>query len=65
MDLFRNQTIQKSEKGRGVNVKINLEKPEHFSIFCKNCGSYEIDIYLTIEDEIVFDCEKCDTEEEI
>ena len=46
-------------------MKINLEKPKNFSIFCKNCGSFEIDIYLTIEDEIVFDCEKCDTEEEI
>jgi hypothetical protein len=46
-------------------MKITLEKPEKFSIFCKNCGSYEIDVYLTIEDEIVFDCQKCDIEEEI
>ena len=46
-------------------MKITLEKPVNFSVFCKNCGSYEIDIYLTIDDEIVFDCEKCDTEEEI
>ena len=46
-------------------MMVHLEKPEKFSIFCKSCGSYEIDIYLKIEDEIVFDCEKCDTEEEI
>jgi hypothetical protein len=65
MDLFRNQTIQKGEKRRGVKMKITLEKPKNFSIFCKNCGSYEIIAYLTIDDEIVLNCEKCDIEEEI
>ena len=46
-------------------MKINLEKPEKFSIFCRNCGSYEVDLWLDIDDSIVLDCLKCDTEEEI
>lgn len=56
---------QKRKKKKGRKMKITLEKPKYFSVFCKNCGSYEIDIYLTVDDEIVFDCDKCDTEEEI
>lgn len=45
--------------------KIKAEEPENFAIFCKNCGSYEIDVFLDIDDAIIFDCKKCDIEEEI
>jgi translation initiation factor 2 beta subunit (eIF-2beta)/eIF-5 len=46
-------------------MDVHLEKPEHFAIFCKNCGSYEVDLWLDIEDAIILDCQKCDIEEEI
>lgn len=45
--------------------KIHIPEPEQFAIFCKSCGSYEIDIFLDIDDSIIFDCKKCDIEEEI
>ena len=51
----------KKEKGA-----MKLMRPEQFAIFCKSCGSYEIDIYLDLyEDVIVLDCDKCDIEEEL
>jgi translation initiation factor 2 beta subunit (eIF-2beta)/eIF-5 len=46
-------------------MMISLEKPEQFSIFCKNCGSYEVELWLDVDDAIVLDCQKCDIEEEI
>lgn len=32
---------------------------ESFGVFCKNCGSYEIDIKTNPDGEIVFDCKEC------
>jgi hypothetical protein len=46
-------------------MMVSVDKPEKFSIFCKGCGSYEIDIWLDVNDAIVLDCQQCDTEEEI
>jgi hypothetical protein len=41
-------------------------KPEQFAVFCKSCGSYDVSVYTDIDEEvIVFDCDKCDIEEEI
>jgi len=66
MDLFRNQAIQKGEKRRSVNnMEIKCEEPKDFAIFCKKCGSYNIDVFLDIDDFIIFLCKNCDTEEEI
>lgn len=45
--------------------KIKADQPQDFSIFCKSCGSYDIDVFLDIDDAIIFECQKCDIEEEI
>jgi translation initiation factor 2 beta subunit (eIF-2beta)/eIF-5 len=45
--------------------KIKANEPKEFAIFCKKCGSYEIDIFLDIDDAIVLNCKACDIEEEI
>ena len=44
---------------------VKLKDPENFSIFCKNCGSYSIELWLDIDDSIVLECDKCDMKEEI
>lgn len=43
------------------------EKMENFVVFCKNCGSFKIDIFEAINDEhvFVFECLNCDMKEEI
>ena len=45
--------------------KIKCSDPKEFAIFCKSCGSYEIDVFLDLDDAIILDCKKCDIEEEI
>jgi len=46
-------------------MEIKCKDPDNFAIFCKKCGSYNIDVFLDIEDFIVLLCKNCDTEEEI
>ena len=65
MDIYRNQTVQKSEKRRGLKMMVKLNEPEKFAIFCKICGSYEVELWLDVDDSIILDCQKCDIEEEI
>lgn len=44
---------------------IKREQPDSFAVFCKNCGSYEIDVYSLNIDDVYFYCEVCDIEESI
>lgn len=41
---------------------------KYFAIFCKNCGSYEIKIIRTQNEEyldIIFECQNCNVAESI
>jgi hypothetical protein len=40
-------------------------RPEKFGVFCKKCGTYDVDIYVSEDEEVVFECQnkECDTEE--
>lgn len=36
---------------------------KYFGVFCKNCGSYEIDIFTDSDDDIIFECDQCGEKE--
>lgn len=40
-----------------------MQHPKDFATFCGNCGSYDVNIYINLLEEIVFECEKCDLKE--
>jgi hypothetical protein len=42
-----------------------MDKPEHFAVFCKDCGTYDVDLFVNMDEEIEFECqnEKCGTKE--
>jgi hypothetical protein len=44
---------------------VNVDQPNSFGVFCKNCGSYYVDVYVNLDEEIVFWCKnkECDTKE--
>jgi ribosomal protein L44E len=42
-----------------------MRQPKKFAIFCTNCGSYDIEVYSTLKEVIVFECHNCDTKDEI
>jgi hypothetical protein len=39
--------------------------PEHFAVFCKDCGTYEVDLFVNMDEEIEFECqnEQCGAKE--
>ena len=46
-------------------MMVKLNDPEKFAIFCKSCGSYDVELWLDVDDSIILECDKCDIEEEI
>ena len=38
---------------------------ENFAVFCKKCGTYDVDVYINMNEEMVFICQtpECDTKE--
>jgi hypothetical protein len=42
-----------------------LFKPKDFLVFCTNCGTYDVDVFVNTHEEIVFECnnEECDMKE--
>jgi hypothetical protein len=42
-----------------------MDKPESFGVFCKVCGTYDVDLFVSIHYEIVFECKnnECSTTE--
>jgi hypothetical protein len=38
---------------------------DSFGVFCKNCGSYNVDLFITPEQEAVFECLVCEEKEYI
>jgi hypothetical protein len=40
-------------------------QPKKFGVFCKSCGTYDVDVYVSVDDEIIFECQnkECDTNE--
>lgn len=40
----------------------------YFAVFCKNCGSYEVDKYKTLindNEDIIFECKNCQVAESV
>jgi hypothetical protein len=46
-------------------MMVKLQDPEKFAIFCKGCGSYDIELWLDVNDAIILECGRCETKEEI
>jgi hypothetical protein len=43
------------------------DSPKDFAVFCKHCGTYDVDVYVNVHEEVVFECqnEECDTKEHL
>lgn len=39
--------------------------PKYFAIFCKNCGSYEVEIITNVNEDVIMECQNCEVAESI